>query len=346
MLTNYVSQLIEYVYMNTYSDLHLCAKTLPAIRKNTNIVYLNGNLITDEDVLSIYTTYCSQNIDRENKTKAYDFSFEYKDVRFRANLFHDKNGYNISLRLLKLFSTDFDVLGLPQVLKKVVDKQGGLILFTGPTGSGKSTSMAALVNYLNETESKHIITIEDPIEYVFESNKCLINQRQLNEDTISFEKSIVEALRQDPDIIIVGEMRDKKSIEAALSAAETGHIVLSTLHTRDAASTIFRIVEMFETDKQNQILSQLSSSLLCVLSQQLLPGSNQDRVYLATELLLANNAIKANIKANKIQMISNMITLGKSEGMYSMADSVKKLYQEGKISRESFDANNKLDFSS
>ena len=250
-----------------------------------------------------------------------------------------------SLRLLKLFSTDFDVLGLPQILKKVVNKQGGLILFTGPTGSGKSTSMAALVNFLNETEAKHIITIEDPIEYVFQSNKCLINQRQLNEDTSSFEQSIVESLRQDPDIIIVGEMRDKKSIEAALSAAETGHIVLSTLHTRDAASTIFRIVEMFETEKQNQILSQLSSSLLCICSQQLLSSVNQDRVYLATELLLANNAIRANIKSNKIQMISNMITIGKQEGMYSMADSVKKLYQEGKISKESFDSNNKLDFS-
>lgn len=329
-----IDKYLEYAYTNDLSDLHLKSQNHPFGRKLGRLFTISDVVVSDEDVINFNNKYSSRKISINDKTAVNDFSFNYKDVRFRANVYHDYNGFCISLRQLKLFSTDLQVLGVPESIKDLVLKPNGLILITGPTGSGKSTTLAALVDFLNKNTTKHIITVEEPIEYVFKPDKSLITQREVGTDTISFESAIIDSVREDPDVIIVGEMRDRNSIEAALVAAETGHLVLSTLHTRNATSTVSRIIDMFSSDKQNQILNQLSTTLLAVLSQQLLPSIDNTKLHLATEYMIVNNAVASNIKQNKTQMIANMIGLGKKDGMHLMEDSISELSRKGLISEE------------
>lgn len=329
-----IERYIEYAYTNAASDLHLKARNNPYARKLGKLYPIDDAVICDQDIIDLNNKYSDKKIGPLDQTRVNDFSFDYKDVRFRANVYHDYNGFCISLRQLKLFSTDLSVLGVPESIKELVSKPSGLLLITGPTGTGKSTTLAALIDYLNNNSNKHIITVEEPIEYVFAANKSLITQREVGTDALSFESAIVDAVREDPDVIIIGEMRDRNSIEAALVAAETGHLVLSTLHTRNATSTITRIIDMFPSEKQNQILSQLSTSLIGVLSQQLLPNVDYTKLHLATEYMIVNNAISSNIKQNKTQMIANMIELGKKDGMHLMEDSINELHRNGLISDE------------
>ena len=325
---------LEYAYTYDLSDLHLKTGNHPFGRKLGRLFTISEAVVSDEDVINFNNKYSIRKIGINDKTTVNDFSFNYKDVRFRANVYHDYNGFCISLRQLKLFSTDLAVLGVPESIKDLVLKPNGLILITGPTGSGKSTTLAALVDLLNKNTTKHIITVEEPIEYVFKSDKSLITQREVGIDAESFESAIIDSVREDPDVIIVGEMRDRNSIESALVAAETGHLVLSTLHTRNATSTVSRIIDMFESDKQNQILNQLSTTLLAVLSQQLLPSIDNSKLHLATEYMIVNNAVASNIKQNKTQMIANMIGLGKKDGMHLMEDSINELSSKGLISED------------
>ena len=332
-----MQQYLEYVYQQKCSDLHLKAGNCAYVRKNGILSPLGNYIFENEDILTFCEKYANENIDIKDYKKTIDFSFNYKNVRFRGNAYHDHNGFCVSLRRIELLSTDFSELGIPVILKNLVDKPSGLILVTGPTGSGKSTTLAALINYINETEKKHIITIEDPIEHVFKTKNSVITQKELTIDVDNFYDSIVSAVREDPDIIVIGEMRDKESIEAALTAAETGHLVLSTLHTRNAASTISRIIDTFPTDKQKQILGQLSLNLLAVLSQQLLPSIDGSRLHLATELMIVNSAVATNIKQNKCHLISDMIELGKKDGMHLMSNSIKDLLVKGCISKETAD---------
>ena len=222
-------------------------------------------------------------------------------------------------------------------MKEIAVKKSGLILITGPTGSGKTTTLTCLIDYMNKTMNRHIITLEDPIEFIHQNNTCLISQREIGRDSKTYEDAVVESLREDPDVIMIGEMRDPRSIESALRAAETGHIVLSTLHTRDSVSTINRIVDIFPAEQQSQIRTQLAMSLLCVISQQLISSVNEDELVLATEVMVCNNAIRAIIRESesRLHMLPTTLQMSSSEGMYTMKSSLEKLYADGRITETS-----------
>lgn len=278
-----IEEYLDFVLANNCTSLHLKACKCAYARKMGRIFQIDDRVISNQEIIDFNNKYSKDKIEDYIHKETIDFSIEYKDARFRINTYHDRYGYCMAFRLLKSFSTDFDILRIPEKLKELVTKQSGLILITGPTGSGKSTTLAAIVNYINNVKNAHIISVEDPIEYTFESNESLVTQREIGVDAVSFEQSVIDAIREDPDVMVIGEMRDRESIEATLMAAETGHMVLSTLHTKNATSTVNRIIDMFPPDKQGQILDQLSNSLICILSQQLLPAKDNSRLYLATE---------------------------------------------------------------
>lgn len=326
-----IEEYLDYVLNDNCTSLHIKANRCSYARKMGRIFQIDDRIFSDQEVIDFNNKYSKDKIGESIHKETIDFSIEYKDARFRVNTYHDRNGYCLALRLIKLFSTDFSVLRIPEKLKDLVTKQSGLILITGPTGSGKSTTLAALVNYINNVKNAHIISVEDPIEYTFDANECLITQREIGIDATSFEQSVIDAIREDPDVMVIGEMRDRESIEATLMAAETGHLVLSTLHTKNATSTINRIIDMFPPDKHGQILDQLSNSLICVLSQQLLPAKDNSRLYLATEFLINNNAISSNIKQNKTQMLANILELGSRDSMYLMNKSIDELVKKGVV---------------
>ena len=324
---------VEVAYVIVASDIHLKAASYPCIRKGGVLYKVEDRLLTNEEIIDFINSHHLATLTNDS-TKALDFSFGYKDVRFRANFYHSVKGVGLALRLLKLLSTDFSVLGLPEKLKEISDKSSGLIMITGPTSSGKTTTLAALVDYINHNKNFHIVSLEDPIEYLFEDRLSVITQKEMRRDFTSFGEAIPELMREDPDIIIVGEMRDKESIEAALRAAETGHLVFSTLHTRGAVSTISRIIDIFPPDQQDQIRTQLSMCLLGVLSQQLLPSTDDGKRVLATEFMIANTSISSSIKSKNLAMVANSIELGGRDGMYTMKSSLEALHNQGKISDE------------
>lgn len=264
------------------------------------------------------------------KNKAIDLVYSFDNYRFRINIFYQKEKLAFAIRVLNNEIPNIDTLGLPEKLKDIAKKEKGLFLITGPTGSGKSTTLAALIDLINRKYKKHIITLENPIEYQFENKKSLINQRELKKDFTSFSKALKECLRQDPNIIMLGEMRDLETISTAITAAETGHLVLSTLHTNSAITTIQRMIDMFPSDQQNQIRTQLSLTFLGVLSQKLMPKLNQG-LTLATELLIKNQAVSNLIRENKIQQLTNVIETSRKEGMHTMKHSIKKLHRKGII---------------
>ncbi len=263
-----------------------------------------------------------------------DFSFSYSSYRFRCNAYRDLRGDNLALRLLALEPGDFSNLGIPLILKDYSKKRSVLILITGPTGSGKSTTLTCMIDFINENKNAHIITLEDPIEYIHTSKKCVVTQREIGKDTKSFGKAIESAMRQDPDIIMVGEMRDLESVAAAIAAAETGHLVLSTLHTKGAESTVDRIIDMFPAAQQNQIRVQLGMTLLLVCCQQLVPGLEGGKRHLAAEVMVCNQAVRNLIRSGKTHMISSTMQTSRKEGMFIMKDSLERLFAEGKISEE------------
>jgi len=333
-LTEYA---IDYLYAVVGSDLHLKAGAYPVFRKGGRLYRISDEKLTDADIVKITKKYYKGFGNVATKSLSLDFSFYYKDARFRANFFHDNNGSCLALRLIKLFSLDFNKLGLPEIIKDIATKRSGLILVTGPTGSGKTTSLAAVINYLNTHSSNHIITLEDPIEYIHENLGCIISQREIGRDVDTYENGIIELLREDPDIVMIGEMRDKASIESTLRAVETGHIVFSTLHTRGSVSTITRIVDTFPAIEQDAIRSQLANCLLACLSQQLVPAKTKGEVCLATELMINNTPISSAIRTNKLTMIPSLIQMGQAEGMHTMRASLDKLLNAGKIDQKFHD---------
>ena len=228
-------------------------------------------------------------------------------------------------------------MGIPEILKKLARRKSGLLLVTGPTGSGKTTTLTCLIDYINNNYMSHIITLEDPIEYVHTPKKCLISQREIGITSSGYDDAIVEALREDPDIILIGEMRDRESISGALRAAETGHLVLSTLHTKGAANTITRIVDVFPPDQQNQVRMQLSLSLLGVISQQLVPRIDRPGRVLATEVMVGTLPLQNLIRQQKVHMISSTLDLSAADGMYTMKHSLEDLLKRGVIDRSDYD---------
>lgn len=268
--------------------------------------------------------------------KEVDFSYGIKGVgRFRVNIYQEKNGPAIAFRVIPYLIPSFEEIGLGDIAKTIASLPRGLILVTGPTGSGKSTTLATMIDYINFHRQCHIITVEDPIEFIYDHKKSMVTQREINSHTLSFGKAIKSALRQDPDVVLVGEMRDLETISAAITLAETGHLVLSTLHTIDAAQTVDRIIDVFPPNQQQQIRMQLAMSLKAVISQTLVPIKDGVGRVAAREIMLNNDGIRNCIMKGETYQIYSMIEIAKNEGMQLLDDSLFDLYQAGKISKES-----------
>ncbi len=319
------------------SDIHITAGSKPAVRIDGKITPLTEYpFLTPEMTQRILYSVMSEKHRKQLEEKGQvDFSFGVKDVgRFRANVFFQRGSLSGVFRRLPNKIMTVEELGLSNKVLELCHKSMGLVLVTGPTGSGKTSTLAALINYINENFPHHIITIEDPIEYVFYHRKSIVNQREIGEDVQSFADALRAALREDPDVILVGEMRDLETIEIALRAAETGHLVFGTLHTNTAISTITRIIDVFPPNQQEQVRVQLSFSLQGVISQRLLPKIGGGRV-LAYELLVPNTAIRSLIRENKLQQIYSLMQSGQAEtGMQTMNQSLADLYRRGLITLE------------
>lgn len=318
------------------SDLHLAVGRPPVLRINGALVNHDSEpLSASETRRLVYSILSDEQKKILEETKELDFSLSLANIsRFRVNAHFQRGTVAAAIRSISSTIRNFDELGLPRVVvENLARRPNGFVLVTGPTGSGKSTTLAAMVDMINAERDCHIITIEDPIEYLHRHQRALVEQREVREDTQSFASALKYALRQDPDVLMIGEMRDLETIHAALTAAETGHLVLSTLHTSDVIQTIDRIIDVFPPHQQEQVRVQLASVLEGVLSQKLLPSTYSGRV-IATEILIATDAIRNQIREGQTHQMPTMIEAGMGYGMVSMDRSIAELYKQGKISRE------------
>jgi len=318
------------------SDLHLAVGSPPVGRVHGHLTYFGERNLAPEDTERLMKSIASVDNQQEiQEVGGSDFGFAFEDVaRFRVSIFKQKGNVGLVLRLIPNKILTFEQIGLPQSLKQVISQPRGLILVTGPTGSGKSTSLATMIDYLNTEFDHHIITIEDPIEYYHNHKKSLVNQREVGVDVPSFSEAIRRALRMDPDIILVGEMRDLATIEAAVTAAETGHLVFGTLHTTGAVRTIDRLVDAFPTNQQEQIRTQLAGNLKAVISQALLPRKGGFGRVAAFEVMITTPAIQNLIRDNKSYRITSSIQTGHKYGMNLLDEHLLALYKKGIISYE------------
>lgn len=319
------------------SDIHITVGSMPVVRVKGRFTKLTENILTNHDTEEMTREIAGdKNFEKIEKYGECDFSVAIESgERFRVNAYKQKGNYAIAIRTITSQIPSFETLGLPDILKTFTEKHKGLVLVTGPTGSGKSTTLASLIDIINKNQQRHIITLEDPIEYVHQHKKSLINQREIGQDTESFNSALRAILRQDPDVILVGEMRDLETISIALTAAETGHLVFSTLHTIGAAKTIDRIVDMFPSEQQHQVRTQLSTVCEGVISQQLLQTIDGRNRVVALEVMVSNPAIRNLIRENKTYQIQNIIQTGSKYGMQTMDQELVNLYRQGKISRQS-----------
>lgn len=332
-----IDELLDLVVKNNASDLHLSEGRPPTIRIDGQLRPIpNKEILTPEHTQALAYSFLSpEDEERFKREKEIDFAYTHKhNARFRVNIYYQKGYVSAALRLIPNKIRSIEELSLPPILTKFCLVNQGFFLIVGPSGHGKSTAMAAMVNEINHKRSDHVITIEDPIEYIFRQEKAIIDQRELYHDTNSFSKALRSALRQDPDVIMVGEMRDPETIGAALTAAETGHLVLATLHTNDAAQTIDRVVDSFPPYQQNQVRFQLASTLIGILSRRLIPRINGG-VINAVELLIVNGAVRNLIRENKIYQIPSIIETSFEEGMISLNRSLASLVKQGLISLDS-----------
>ena len=317
------------------TDLHLSANQSPHMRLDERLVPMDFPQLSGDDVKELaYSIISPEKVERFERWKELDFAFSVEGLaRFRGNYFVQQGYIGCAIRTLPFRILSFSELGLPvQVATDLCEKPKGLVLITGATGSGKTTSLAAMVDYLNTNHDFHIVTIEDPIEYTHASKRSIIDQREVGNDTQSFAQGLKHVLRQDPDIILIGEMRDLETIETALIVAETGHLVLATLHTSDAVQTVNRIVDVFPAHQQNQVRVQLSLELLGVISQQLIPKASGRGRVLASEILLVNHAVRSLIREQKIHQIYSVLQTGQKEGMRTMNQTLYELYVNRVIS--------------
>lgn len=331
-----MDQLLRYLWDNNATDLHLCAGTPPRVRIDGKLFAIPGAEPLTVDYLDAVLTglFTESDADQYLEERQLDFAFTWADTaRFRANAFFQLDRPALALRLIPQQIPTPEEIGLPESAAGLLTRPHGLVLMTGPTGSGKSTTLAAMVGWINRNRPVHIITIEDPIEYIHPPQYALVNQREVGEDCVSFAEALKAALREDPDVVLIGEMRDLETIQLALTLAETGHLVFGTLHTNDAAQTVDRVIDVFPADQQDQIRTQFSMALAAVISQRLIPRIGGGRVA-AYEMLMSTPAMANIIREGKVRQIRNMIATGQKDGMMVMEQSLAKLIAMGIITYE------------
>ena len=331
-----LNQLLDTAITRKASDIHLVVDTPPTMRVHGELLsYENVGVLTSEVSQSLILSLMN-NTQKElfQNNKEIDFSYEHQDgTRFRVNAYYQQNKTSAALRLLNSEILTIDQLKLPAIMHQITTLKQGLVLVTGPTGSGKSTTLAAMIETINTSRSEHIITIEDPIEYVYKSKQSIISQRELHQDTHSWEMALRSVLREDPDIVLVGEMRDYETISAALTIAETGHLVFATLHTNSAAQTVDRIIDVFPENQQPQVRNQLASSVEAIFAQRLVPSSTGERIPVI-EIMLASSAIKNTIREGKTHQIDNIMQTSGSLGMMTFEASLVYWVKAGVITME------------
>ncbi|AQT69581.1 Twitching mobility protein [Anaerohalosphaera lusitana] len=318
------------------SDLILTAGQPPQIRIKNEIVSLDFPRLSIDDTYRLSTSVLDEEQkEKFNQDKELDLSLEIDGAgRFRINMFRQRGAAAFVARSVMSTIPTFEELGLPDIMYRLGSLQRGLVLFTGPVGTGKTTTIASLVNYINQTRACHIVSIEDPIEYIHTHIKSTVNQREVGTDTHSFKEALRRILRQSPDVIVIGEIRDRESAQAAMTLAETGHLTLATLHTRGCPASVTRLVDMFGQDQHQQVRSQLSASLAAVIWQQLILSEQEDRLILATEIMTATPAVRSLIRQGRMHEIYSLLQSGKKNGMHTMEQSIREL-----ISRGLLDAN-------
>jgi twitching motility protein PilT len=329
--------LLEEMIQKDASDLHITAAEKPKLRVDGDIVDSSvPDVLTPKDTLQLAYSVLTENQKKRFETDdELDFSFGIQNLaRFRGNVFKQRGCVAMVIRMIPFNVRTFQDLGLPPVLAKLAERPRGLILVTGPTGSGKSTTLAAIIDKINKERKGHIITVEDPIEFIHRHQSCIVNQREIGTDTKTFANALKYALREDPDVILVGEMRDLETVAAALTIAETGHLVLATLHTNSAAESINRIIDVFPSNQQSQVRAQLAFVLEGVITQTLLPKAKGRGRCMASEIMVATPAIRALIRDDKIHQIYSAMQSGKKFGMQTMNDALYQLYTSREVSQE------------
>jgi len=331
-----IREILQEAFKKGASDLHLTEGLPPTLRINGDLIPASSDSLTREDTKDlIYSILNDDQKIKFEKDLELDFSLFIPSVsRFRVNVHMQKGSIEAAFRVVSLEIKNLKELGLPPIVTELCRKPNGMVLVTGPTGMGKTTTLSAMVDLINSERKCLIVTIEDPIEYLHSHKKSIVKQREVGSDTKSFSTALRHVLRQDPDVILVGELRDLETISTAITAAETGHLVLTTLHTPDAPQTIDRLIDVFPSHQQQQIKIQLSSCLQGIISQQLLPRTENDGRVLATEVMIATPAVRNLIREHKTQQFLTVIQTGTQFGMKSMDQSLKELYQEGLITYE------------
>ncbi len=332
-----IIELVNIATEKKASDIHITVGIPPILRINGQLIYFNEEKLKPDDTKTLVYETLNEDLIKELEEKGeVDTSFSSPGIgRYRVNAYKQRGSYGMALRIIPLEIPSVDDLGLPIVVKDLARLPRGLILVTGPTGSGKSTTLATMINQINNERRCHILTLEDPIEYLHRHNQSIVNQREIGTDSRSFANGLRAALRQDPDVILVGEMRDLETISIALTAAETGHLVLSTLHTNGAAKTIDRIIDVFPPHQQQQVRVQFSSAIQAIISQQLLPKADESGRVAAFEVMVATTAIRNLIREDKIHQIDTAIQTGAKYQMQTMDASLLELYRKGLISKDS-----------
>ncbi|MBQ6461304.1 type IV pilus twitching motility protein PilT [Candidatus Saccharibacteria bacterium] len=332
-----IEVLLEECIRRKASDIHVQYGLPPILRIDGTLVPINGMPALNEEMLKdiIFATLDAEQQKIFLKDKEFDYSFAFGDIaRFRVNAFHERGKMAAAFRLIPNQIKSINDLGMPIIVESFANYPRGLVLVTGPTGSGKSTTLAALIDKINREKSKHIITIEDPIEFTHKSERSVIVQREVHYDTFSFAAALRSALREDPDVVLIGEMRDLETIQAAITIAETGHLVFATLHTNSAAQSIDRMIDVFPSHQQPQVRSQLSNMLMAICSQRLVPAIGGGRV-VAAEILIANAAVRSLIRDGKTFQLDTAIQTGAAEGMQTMDRTLAKLVKTGVITYDS-----------
>ena len=332
-----IETILEYAIAKQASDIHLTVGRPRSVRLHGVITSMDDMPLTPQDTESFAREITTEEQRKKiEEVGGIDFGFGYLDkARFRVSCFKQRGTYAMVLRQLPNKFYSFEQIGLPKQLQELLSRPRGLILVTGPTGSGKTTSLATMLNYINENFYKHIITVEDPVEFMHAHKKSIVTQREVGEDVPSFSEAVIKALRQDPDVILIGEMRDLATMESAIRAAETGHLVFSTLHTTGAARTVDRIIDVFPSTQQTQVRVQLASTLIAVVSQTHMPRLDGNGRICAFEVMIATPAIRNLIREGKTYQVVSEIQTGHRYGMKALDDHLKELYQQGIISYDS-----------